>query len=200
MQAWTYAGLDPKDDANKDKLAILEWYYCDFLTCAAGHEYWGDKVWPHHLPVDTTMILGREKVLITVASETFALVAWENCWEKWQKMWQLKDADPKWKKPQKKGECEEFDGKWTSQHKGRVGLCSWDKACFPVFKEFKAHVKNFRAVQEQMNGDMKNGAMIAAREFVLKARGYSADGTKEKPAPVAAAAPTVEAVNEIDDE
>jgi hypothetical protein len=197
MQAWTYAGLDPEDPTNKDKLTILEWYYCDFLTCAAGNEYWGNKVWPHKIPVDTTKILGKEKVLVTIASETFALVAWENCWEKWYKMWQLKDKDPKWRKSQKKGECEEFDGKWTSQHKGRVGLCSWDKESFQAFKEYKAHVKNFRAVQEGLNGDQKNSAMIAAKEYACQARGMTADGKKKA---AVAAEPAVAAVIDIDDE
>ena len=155
MESWNL-GEAPGDDAEEDakeayarQVLILTWYLDEYVPMAVGVDWWGPETRPYKLMVDTTDVEGKEKVLVTVTSEAFGLLQYENCRSRWINIfkWRKKNKGKKGRKsPQynrNKPETAPFKAKWSDY---KAGQCSgWDPQAFHVFKERKDQIKEFRS-------------------------------------------------------
>ena len=75
------ASLNEAENATKKELFL--WYYDQWLAAILPREFWKEDIRYYNLLTDTIDIAGKQKVLVTVSSEAFGLLMWENCREKW---------------------------------------------------------------------------------------------------------------------
>jgi hypothetical protein len=150
MGSWNL-GEAPGDDASADDLAaytrqvkILTWYVDQFVPMAVGVDWWGPELRPYKLMTDTTELEGKQKVLVTVTSEAFGLLQYENSRSRWINVfkWKRKNGNKKGKKvPQynrKKPDTFVYMAKWSDY---KAGQCSgWNPVAFQVFEERKAQI------------------------------------------------------------
>jgi hypothetical protein len=75
------------EELKKDEMAIQKelflWYYDAWLPAILPREFWREDIRFYRLLTDACEIAGKQKVLVTVASEAFGLLMWENCRNKW---------------------------------------------------------------------------------------------------------------------
>ena len=115
------------------KEAILLFYVDAFLAAAAGLEHWGPERRHKHLITDMIEVemdpSGKAKVMVTVTSEAFGLVVYENCRDLWIATWKYKAQFgkgakiPKYDKNNK--DTHPFKTKFTNSHCGQVLCGGW---------------------------------------------------------------------------
>lgn len=201
-------GEAPGDDADAKDLAaytrqvkILTWYVDQYVPMAVGVDWWGPEIRPFKLMTDTTELEGKQKVLVTVTSEAFGLLQYENSRSRWINVfkWKKKNGKKGKKAPQynrKKPETEIYKAMWSDF---KSGQCSgWNPVAFQVFEERKAQIKAFR------DKDKENGyAMMKRWQGLIKAANdIDKDSTgpssgKKKSAPVVQEHAVVEQQYEI---
>lgn len=136
------------------KVSIQKWYLDSYLPTVVGVEWWGLQIRPYKLMTDTTEVKGQgEKVLVTVASEAFGLVLYENCRDRWLAAYKYNKEHGTTRRcpvyhPKKK-ETYPFKGKWSDAKQGQQS--SWDSAAIKRFNEHKAKIKAFRAQDKENN-------------------------------------------------
>ena len=77
------------------------WYFDDYMTMIAGTQYWGNDVKTRFLPTDMMDLEGERKVIVTITSEAFGFLLYENCRDKWIQIFKWKDQNPKSNKKSK---------------------------------------------------------------------------------------------------
>lgn len=90
---------DMEKPANSVQKKIQEWCTDRYLPVAAGSEYWSDNIRHFKLPTETCKISTRngpveEKALVTISSEGFGLLTYDNCRDKWNNIMKLKAENP----------------------------------------------------------------------------------------------------------
>jgi hypothetical protein len=145
----------PSEDASEEvndsytrKKAVLVWYLDSWLPMMAGPEFWGPLTRPYKLMTDFTDVNGKEKVLVTVTSEGFGLMIFENCREKWIEIYKYKKINGQKKQAptynKKKPETHKYKAKWSDSKVGQNS--SWDLA---GPRTMLAHMKVIQAFREE---------------------------------------------------
>ena len=109
--------------------------------------WWGPTIRVRKLMIDTTDVLGEIKVLMTVTSEGFGLLQFENSRNKWIEIFKWKKINGSRKKaPQcsknKHEETKQFKAKWSESKNGQCSV--WDAVAYSTFNQRKDHIRKFR--------------------------------------------------------
>ncbi len=137
---------------NAEAKTFLLWYYERYLPVVAGKPYWSEDIKYYQLLTDTQDINGKQKVHVTVTSEAFGLLVWENCYVKWLKIFQLKAEDEDADIPRGKEEgAQEFAGKWSDANCGQQKFGGWHEDAYAYFEEVTTFVEDWRK-QDGENG------------------------------------------------
>ena len=162
MDVWNVPEAPP-DTASKEikdyyhrKVLILTWYGDVFIPMTCGVDWFGPNIRPYQLMTDTVSINGEDKVLVTVTSEAYGLLQFENSREVWINNFKYKKQFGQKKTPpqynSKKKETHIYKSKWSNAN---TGQCSaWDRNAYAVFEQRKKDIKAFRA-QDTENGKPK---------------------------------------------
>ena len=152
--------LEKAENVVKKELFI--WYFDRWLPVAAGKEWYGDKVRYYQLASSKVKVGGKGRVIVTVTSEAFGLLMWENCCDKWVKIWKKKKEEGKDAEiPRSKDDgALEYAGKWSDANSGQAKYGGWSDAAYERFEELKDLVKTYR------DNDTTNGSPI--HKYALK--------------------------------
>jgi len=72
--------LDLDKPENKTQKELVLWYYDRYLPIVAGNTFYGESIRHYKIPVEKAAIVGTTtKVLVTISSEAFGLLSYENC-------------------------------------------------------------------------------------------------------------------------
>lgn len=157
---------------------LLLWYVDRFLPVAAGKEYFGEEIRYYQRITSAIKVNGELRVAVTVASEAFGLLVLDNCQQKWQNIFELKEKEGPNAVIPTKGPVYEakFKAKYTDSKCGRVKFGGWDKAAYAFYEETKGKVKEFRTVDAANAFDTQNYAL----QIVRKAHEITEDGPNKK--------------------
>jgi hypothetical protein len=182
------------------KMKLSLWYFDNYMTMIAGTQYWGNNVKKWFLPTDMMDLEGEQKVIVTITSEAFGFLLYENCRNKWIQIFKWKDQNPKSNKKSKpppqynknKPETHLFKAKWSDNCTGQS--MGWHP---DAFKSYNDYIKCVNRVREL---DLEAGSqiMLRARAMIREAHDYieekaqparkrkrqneEADGVSEAPA------------------
>lgn len=159
------------DDARVYK-ALFLWYYDKYLTAAAGKHWWRDDVKHYYLPTDTQDVAGVQKVNVTITSEAFGLLVYENCQQKWLRQLTYKQNYGKNAKFPKGKKDTDLDGKtadyynakWSDSNEGQVQFGGWAPAAYDRFEVLKQTVKNLRDEDAKKDKEMQKFALKLIKE------------------------------------
>ena len=179
LNVWAVAGeeapQESADEAVKEeyqrKIAVLTWYLDVWVPMVCLPLWFGPTIRPYKLMTDMTTVEGKQKVFVTVTSEAYGLIQFENSRNKWIEIFKWKKINGSRKKaPQysknKHEETKQFKAKWSESKNGQ---CSgWDTVAYSTFNQRKDHIRKFR--EEDAADDykrMKFGQSLikAAREI-----------------------------------
>lgn len=166
---------DPEYEAKK---ALKEWYYDEYLPMVAGNNTYGKSIRYYSTPVDKVTLVvkgvkGKKRVVaVTIPSEAFGLLIFENCRDKWLAVMNLRKDD-------KKKEIPDFDKEDASTHKyhitkwsdgktGQVTGGGWKAAAFTKFNQLMVAIDKIRK-EDKANGweEMKEAkAIIRAKNSI----------------------------------
>ena len=182
------------------KEAILLWYLDEYLAGAAGLEHWGPDRRAFHLMTDMAKVDGdpsnKEKVMVTVSSEAFGLLCYENCREAWIATFKYK-AKHGAKTPTPKYDKHDtttwiFQNKYSKSNTGQVVGGGWSVEGMEQYNKYLGHVQQWRASEGAENWMKFGRDLIKARNAAdLSSKKKEED---EKPAAVNAAASEVEII------
>lgn len=135
---------------NKTEKELFLWYYDQWLAAILPKEFWKPDIRYYNLMTDKIDIAGQQKVLVTVSSEAFGLLMWENCHKKWVNYCKLKDRDPKAVIPSSNKDPSYADHQalWSDGCAGQVKYGGWDVRAYVRFEELKKEVKARRKADE----------------------------------------------------
>ena len=127
------------------------WYYDEYLTHTLPKEFWGDDIRFYNLLTDTINIGGKDRVLVTVSSEAFGLLMYENCREKWIEYVKFKEKHGKKAKipTGKEPEAEKHLAKWSDGKEGQVKYGGWKDEAYDRYEKLKKDVKAWRKADEE---------------------------------------------------
>jgi hypothetical protein len=161
MNPWTipdFGENTTEEEAAKlaRKEAILLFYVDSFLPAAVGLEHWGPERRPNHLLTDEVEVhmdpSRKKKVMVTVTSEAFGLVVYENCRECWIATWNYKSRFgkaakiPKYDKDIPETHC--YKNKFTNGNTGQVLCGGWSKEGLDKLGIYQKHIQRFRKSPE----------------------------------------------------
>ena len=130
---------------------LFLWYFDQWLPAILPREFWRDNIRQYKLLTDTVEIAGKQKVLVTVASEAFGLLMWENCHDKWVNYFKLKDEHrekapvPTGKQP----DADKHQAKWSDGNSGQVKYGGWKDEAYDFFEKLKKEVKDWCQTEEE---------------------------------------------------
>lgn len=136
-----------EEPENAVKKQIFIWYYDVYLVACLPKEFWKEDIRYYQLLTDEINIFGKMKGLVTVSSEAFALLMWENCRDKWINYFKYKEANgekaaiPKGKEPG----AQDHLAKWSDGKEGQVLYGGWKEEAYVKFEELKKTLKAWRA-------------------------------------------------------
>ncbi len=138
-----------KDNYNR-KASLLTWYLNEWIPNVVGSDWWSPQIRPYKFMTDKVEVEGAQKVLVTVTSEAFGLVQYENSRDKWIENFKYKEANGKHAKVpmhnKNKPETHRFKAKWSD---AKSGQCSgWHHGAFTMFQIRKGSIKEFRVQDE----------------------------------------------------
>jgi hypothetical protein len=182
-EIWDILQMNP-EELKKDEMAIQKelflWYYDAWLPAILPREFWREDIRFYRLLTDACEIAGKQKVLVTVASEAFGLLMWENCRNKWVNYFKLKDEDPTAQVPSGKHEDAKLhQAKWSDGSSGQVKYGGWKDEAYGVFEELKKEVKEWRKVEEEHGKPAQKYAYDLMREVHNK-KGATPQDDKKK--------------------
>ena len=135
---------------NADARTFLLWYYERYLPVVAGKPYWSDDIKYYKLPTDTQDIGGKQKVHVTVTSEAFGLLVWENCFAKWKKIFDLKADDEEAEVPRGNTDnAKDYTGKWSDANCGQQKFGGWHQDAYDYFEKMITFVEDWRKKDEE---------------------------------------------------
>jgi hypothetical protein len=162
-------------DEYERKMKLTLWYFDDYMTMIAGTQYWGNDVKTRFLPTDMMDLEGEQKVIVTITSEAFGILLYENCRDKWIQIFKWKDQNPKSNKKSKpppqynknKPETHPYKAKWSDNCSGQS--MGWHPNAFKAYNEYIDSVKRVREL------DLEAGCliMLRARAMIREAHGYT---------------------------
>lgn len=185
------------DEAQQEEherlMAVFLWYWDDLLPKCAGNIYWRDSIRRHQC----ISIANHEgKQCITSSTEAMCALMYDNCREKWEKMYARKKEDPTAKMPKKKDdpETDDFAGKYSDAQSGQSKYGGWNPEGLEKFRQVVGQVKAARQTEksaqlERFCLDMVRHRYKIKPEDPVVTGGKR--GKKRKKAPVAAA-PVIE--------
>lgn len=167
-----------EDKAEKKKAleaqnkAMFVWYVTEYLPCFALHQFYG--VEKHHKGCVSYLKLPQAKddkaLCVPPSTEAFALVAYDNCRDRWEALmkWKLDPANqdkkggmPKYCKNQT--ETHNLKGKYSDGAKGQARFGGWTKEGRDLFKglmkEIADNRKNNKAKIEELEKEIVNAAL-----------------------------------------
>jgi hypothetical protein len=117
---------------------------------------------------------GGRKVIVTITSEAFGFLLYENCRNKWIQIFKWKDQNPKSNKKSKpppqynknKPETHLFKAKWSDNCTGQA--MGWHPDAFVSYNGYIQCVKMARELDLQAGGLI----MLRARAMIREAHGY----------------------------
>ena len=113
-----------------------------------GHDQCGPTIRRFNMMVDVLMINNKKKPRVTVKSEAFGWVTWENCYEKWLNIIPKKNGDSDWVAPNYDKEDPSTHKwhvtKWSDQHSGQVPGGGWAPGAFSTLNERVQTILAFR--------------------------------------------------------
>jgi hypothetical protein len=93
----------PEDEAGqklqKDAAYILCWYLDVYLPAAVGDMTFGKTLRYYKKQTDSTLVHGKQRVLVEAQQEAFGWLVLDNCHEKWQTIIPAIHVDPHFKVP-----------------------------------------------------------------------------------------------------
>jgi hypothetical protein len=154
---------NPVEDAQKTEYLVFlfEWYVTTLLPCFAGNKWWGaEKL--HKGCVSSLLLPNTDcSYMVPPSTEAFALVAYENCYERWKAMDVFrKDSDnegkPLPKYCPKNAETEIYRGKFSDGASGQARYGGWSnkgrnlftKLTREIAKNRKENAEHIRALEE----------------------------------------------------
>ena len=183
--------MDPDDPRLKPeyaqqyarKIQVLTWYVDEYLPMAAGVQWFGPTIRPYYLPCDTLDIGGGQmKVYVTITSEAFGRLVFENCRDKWVEIFKWRDAQPSSKKrtnpptyKANKPETHKFKAKWSDNNIGQT--TGWSKDAYERMKELMAEIKAFR----ESDAENDNAKQAFGRALIRSIHGIKDDEEEEPP-------------------
>ena len=159
----------------EQKMKLTLWYFDDYMTMIAGTQYWGNDVKTRFLPTDMMDLEGEQKVIVTITSEAFGILLYENCRDKWIQIFKWKDQNPKSNKKSKpppqynknKPETHPYKAKWSDNCSGQS--MGWPPDAFKAYNDYIKCVKRVRELDLEAGGQI----MLRARAMIREARGYT---------------------------
>ena len=163
------------------KVAVFSWYVEEYLPMAAGVQWFGPTIRPYFLPSDLIdMPSGEKKVCVTITSEAYGLLVYENCRDKWLEIFKWRDLQPKSKKNKpptytpSDPATHKFKAKWSDSNIGQN--TGWNTDAYTRFAVIMEHIKAFR-LQDEANGKV---AQINGRTWIRSVHGIK-DVEEEEP-------------------
>jgi hypothetical protein len=128
-------------------MTIFLWYWDELLPKCAGNIYWRDSIRRHQCISQATH---EGKQCITNSTEGICALMYDNCHDKWDKMWKNKQEDPSAKMPKKKDdpEVDEYAGKYSDSMSGQSKYGGWNPEGLAKFQEVVAQVKAARQTEK----------------------------------------------------
>jgi hypothetical protein len=146
-------------DEYKREYALFEWYNDVWLGHAGGHDDFGPSTRYYKMSIDQIQLKDYEKerffTAVTVASEAFALLIYENCQKKWAAVYiylrnnKKKKTAPKFKKDDKATHVYHTT-KWSDSKTGQVKGGGWAPEAYDALNDYIKKMAKYR------NKDGKN--------------------------------------------
>ncbi len=136
---------------NSVKKELFLWYYDQWLPAVLPREFWKEDIRYYKLLTDTIELAGKQKVLVTVSSEAFGLLMWENCREKWINFCVFKEQNGE-KAPLPVGKeagAELHLAKWSDGSAGQVKYGGWKEEAYVRLEALKKEVKEWRKTDNE---------------------------------------------------
>ena len=146
----------PEYEAFTRKMVVFVFWVDGILPAAAGTDDFGLTIRAYHLAVDKIEFKdGKMRQAVTVPTEAFAYLMYENCREKWEATLTYRDGNKKKTVPKYNKEDESTHvyhiGKWSDSKSGQVKGGGWHPDAFTAFNEYCDKVKKFRQ-QDKKDG------------------------------------------------
>jgi hypothetical protein len=167
---------------HKTEKALFLWYYDEWLPAILPREFWRDDIRHYKLLTDTLEIAGKQKVLVTVASEAFGLLMWENCHDKWINYFEYKHKNGE-KAPVPNGkhpDAHKHQAKWSDGNSGQVKYGGWKDDAYDFFEKLKQDIKEWRKIEEEHGKPAQKFAFDLMRA-THKKKGATPADDKKKP-------------------
>ncbi len=132
-----------------EKEDVFLFYVDKLLPNVVGHHQWGPNT-RHYMTIsDAKTKDPNPKKLITVSTEAFTVLVYENCRDKWFNMYQYVKANPdvkkkKWRVTKEEKQDEEvakeaakYEAKYTDQNKGQQEYGGWTSTGLKRFNELQ---------------------------------------------------------------
>jgi hypothetical protein len=146
-------------------LALFIWYVDVLLPAMVGFDQYGPNIRRFKMIIDVVKVDGKKKPRVTIKSEAFGWVTWENCYEKWRNIIPKKLDDFEWTAPAYDKDDEATHKwhvtKWSDCRSGQVPGGGWAPESF---KKLNAHVKTILAFRKADHDDTPKWKMC---EFAL---------------------------------
>ena len=127
--------VDMDDPESKN---IATWYASDWMSMLCGPLSWGDRQKKFKMMVGKTMIGGENKICVTITTQAFGCLIWENCMDKWHNSFVFKEKNPEVRLPQ--GRKQDPDGlyraKFSDSCDGQVKGGGWQDLAFQQYNKY----------------------------------------------------------------
>lgn len=199
---------DLTDLENAANFDLFEWYWTALLEKAPGNAHdWSEEIYQFNCIFNGRNEQEGGRLYITPSHEAFVAVAYENYWQKWIKMQELKELHPEVtvrnRKPKagdksayvletdKKGtshiyiQSDEYRGKWTRNDGGSKQSAGWAREAMETYartlnKNRKARkTKEGRGLEQKFLAKLKQKRGIVADDYATHQamNKQNADGT-----------------------
>ena len=181
--------IDAGQQAEHDRLMkIFVWYWDVLLAACAGNTYWREAIRRYQC----ISIANHEgKVCITCSTEALCAVMYDNCQEKWIKMFNKKAQDAAAKIPKKKDdpETEEYAAKYSDPQSGQAKYGGWCDEGLKQYQDTIALVKASRETELSAQLEQECLALVRAKHNMIykeNGPGSKKKGKKRRRSPASA--------------
>ena len=167
--------LPPKTDPSYTrKKQILTWYVDVYLPKAAGAKNYGINVRAFKLLVSGMVVMGGvKKTIVSIQSEAFGWLIYENCYEKWVLIVKKKKVNPRWKVPtynKLNTTTHQWHAtKWSDRNAGKGS--GWSPTAIEMQNTFAEKIKAFR--DQDANDTPKNKVLRICRQLIRDKHGIN---------------------------
>jgi len=143
--------------------AIFLWYYDRYLPIVAGLEYFGDKFRKYHLLTDEIDVHGVKKVAVTVTSEAYGMLVYDNCKAKWEEMYKFRELN-KSKGTKIPENDDKFFGKYTKTKDGKIPPKGFTEEGLDLLSTLQDELVAFREEDAANDKKMQKYALKMVKE------------------------------------